>query len=544
LQATPFSSSFEKHTLRHSDTVQFTKQVVNPYDASLDLAAPNTGRLRDGDVALALAIGCQLLEFFFAYPATVLKMLLVAVCTFPGRAAFLPALLVSQFYASDFLLGDIQTYEYLLDRHESARVTVLGFPLTTNYVFAFCVTIRVLHEALSRPRTFAGIISPAWLWLWASCFLPAILATFYGRAERNFSWTAPLRDTMMVGSLFFGMILARDKRETIAVIRGRLVPLAAIMVTLSMVGCFYSRGMYFVTSLGPALFLSWKTFSGRAGRWALYAYLFALTTLYAFALYPTAYARRVAELLYSTSGNSVALIACWLFPILLIGFVRRNARTDSRRRGPLALLPAAGGLFAFAFPIVFALFSFTLNVDVAKVKDIGELPIRDRVTYKLFADRAPIWRGALDEILTPPYVLKAGGRSEGYRLMVDGDKKPWPAGSHNLPLEELRRNGLYAGLICLILILRGSVYALRAVINASDPLVRAFAIASFSSLFILTLTSHIPMETNAALWLLGPAGMCAYLVQGGRTAVQRTRHFPVQHASTWPGGEVGGAYAH
>lgn len=499
---------------------------------------------RDGDIALLAAICLQVLEFWFAYPATVLKMVLVAVCTFPGRSPFLPALFVCQFFASDFQLGDLQTYEYLLERHESARVTIFGFPLTTNYVFAASVTLRVLHEALTRPRTFSGIISPIWIWLWASCFLPAVLSATLGKAEAKFSWTAPIRDVMMVGCIFYGMILARNVSETLLVVTRRLVPLACAMITLAMAGYFYSRGMYFVTALGPALFLSWKTFAGRAGRWLMYAYLFVLATLYAFAVYPTDYARQVAESIYSTSGNSVALVACWLLPVIIMLFIRRNKRVDGRREGWIAALPITAGVFAFGFPIVFAVFSLASRVDFEKVKDPAVLPLRERVVYKLFFDRAPIWRGALDEILHPPFFLKSGGLTMAYKLMQNGDKVPWPAGSHNLALEELRRNGWYTGVICLIIILRGTVFTLGAVIRASDPILRAFAIASFSSLFVLTATSHIPMETNAALWLLGPAGMCASLVQGHRREVARLGRAQAFQFPDYVGVDPRGAFAH
>ena len=501
-------------------------------------------RFRDGDLALVVAILLQVLEFFFAYPATILKMLLVGICTFPGRAAFLPALLVSQFFASDFFLGEMKTYEYLLERHEASRVMIFGFPLTTNYVFAVCLTLRVLHEAVVRPRTFAGIISPTWVALWASCLIPAVMSAALGKAEQKFSWTAPIRDVMMVGCLFYGMILARDKAETITVITRRLVPLACVLLTLAMCGYFYSRGMYFITALGPSLFFSWRAFASRAGRWALYAYLFVLSTLYAFALYPTDFAKEIAISLYSTAGNSFALIFCWVVAAAITLFVTRNRRRDDRRGGFVAWLPLVAGVATLALPIVFAMFSYSFTVDITKVKDPADLPVRERFAYKLFHDRAPIWRGAIDEVLTPPYFVKPGGLTMGYALMLNGDKRPWPAGSHNLALEELRRNGWYSGLICLILILRGSVFSLRAVVNASDPVVRAFAIASFCSLFILSLTSHIPMETNAALWLLGPAGMCAYLVQGAQRMPTAKRGAGRARLPEWSAAGGAGAYAH
>jgi hypothetical protein len=518
--------------------------AISPPSGTSQATPQGNGRFREGDIALVLAILLQVLEFFFAYPATVLKILLVSVSTFPGRAVFLPAILVSQFYASDFFLGDMKTFEYLLERHEGSRVMVLGFPLTTNYVFAICLTLRVLHEAIVRPRTFAGVISLSWIALWASCLIPAILSATLGKAEQKFSWTAPIRDVMMAGCLFYGMILARNKAETITVITRRLVPIACVLLTLAMCGYFYSRGMYFITALGPALFFSWRAFGGRAGRWALYAYLFTLSTLYAFALYPTESAKQIAISLYSTSGNSFALIFCWVAAAAITLFFTRNRRSEDQRAGVVGWLPLLSGMAVLMLPITFAMFSYSFVVDIPKANDPADLPLRDRFAYKLFHDRAPIWRGAIDEVLAPPYFVKPGGLTMGYALMLNGDKRPWPAGSHNLALEELRRNGWYSGLICLILILRGSVFALRAVLNATDPIVRAFAIASFCSLFILSLTSHIPMETNAALWLLGPAGMCAYFVQGAQRMPLTKRGAGSAHLPEWSASGGAGAYAH
>lgn len=513
-------------------------------NSSVAASSGNVRGVREGDVALVAAIALQILEFFYAYPATVLKILLVSICTFPGRATYLPALLVCQFFASDFSLQEFTSYEYLLERHEEARVMILGFPITTNYAFALCLTARVLHEAITRPRTFTGIISPWWLAIWASCFIPAVLAALLGKVEQKFSWTAPVRDVMMVGCLFYGMLISRNKEETIAVIKRRVIPMACVLLTLAMFGYFYSRGMYFIAAFGPALFLSHRAIGGNPTRWIVYAYYAALATCYAFALYPTAYGAQVAQSLYSTSGNSFALVAAWVAAVGISLFVPRLSTNTIGRRSLLSQLPWIAGAVATLFPIVFALVSSSFTVDIPRVKDIYELSTQDRFMYKLFYDRAPIWRGAFDEVLKPPFFLKSGGLTAGYKLMLNGDKVPWPAGSHSLVLEELRRNGWYSGLLCLILIIRANVFSLRAVIFADHSLVRAFAIASFSSLFILTLTSHIPMETNAALWALGLAGMCAFLVQGGRAATADARSHPPLAQSPWQIPGQHGAFAH
>ncbi len=484
-----------------------------------------TARFRDGDVATVVAILAQLLEFALPYPATILKMALVVVFAIPGRSVFLPALLISQLFASDFLLGGVSTYEYLLERHEAARVTILGFPLTTNYVFALTLTLRVFHEAITQPQTFRGIVSVRWLVAWASCFMPAVLAALIGQTEGRFSWTAPIRDVMMIGCLFYGIILARNKTETIAVISRRLIPLAIGMLSLAMVGYFYSRGMYLAAALGPAFFLSSRATAGGNRRWLLCTALFALSLAYTFAIYPTAYALTVATSLYSTSGNSFALIAIWGMSLLMALLMRfkRIGIQEQTVRARAWLLPMAAGAVAILFPIIFSLATYTFTYDIPKVRNIYDLNTSDRFMYKLFFDRAPIWRGAIDEVCTPPYFIKASSQMS-YRLTLDGDKLPWPAGSHNIVLEELRRNGWYTGLICLILIVKANMLVLSAALGSAEPVVRSFSIAAFSSLFILTLTSHIPMETNAALWLLGPAGMCAYLLRGGESiAIDRQR---------------------
>ena len=442
-------------------------------------------------------------------------MILTVFFTILGRSVFLPALFICQFYASDFMLDNMSTYEYFLERHEAARVTILGFPLTINYVFAVGMTLRVFHEALSRPGTFRGIISTKWLWAWASCFVPALLAALTGMTEDRVSWTAPIRDVMMVGCLFYGMILARNKTETIAIIMHRLIPLAIGMLSLAMIGYFYSRGMYLVTALGPAFFLTGRMLMKRSQRWTKYAPLFGLSLAYAFAFYPTAHAMTVATLLYSTSGNSFALMAIWFVAVILTILLRSNRISTQTQRKRFTLIPLAAGVMAILLPIVFTFGTYSFSYELPKVRDIYDLPVFDRFMHKLFYDRAPIWRGAIDELCSPPYVIKASGQM-GYRLMLNGDKTPWPAGSHNLVLEELRRNGWYSGIICLFLIIRANMFSLAAALQANDATVRSFAIATFSCLFILTLTSHIPMETNAAIWLLGPAGICAYLLRGAR----------------------------
>jgi len=472
-----------------------------------------------GDIATAAALATLALEAVFAYPAVILRITLVAVLTLRAHAVFLPALLICQLYASDFQLGNIQTYDYLLERYEASRVTVFGFPITTNYVFALCLTLTVLHRFASRPNLFRGLVSPWAVLLWCSCFPIAILAALVNLTDKAVSWTAPIRDVMMVGCVFLGLILAEDIPAIRSVILKRIVPLSLCMLGLAWFGFFYARGMYWITSAGPAILAVNLLMRDQSiSKW--FAFIFAaLTTAYTFAIYPTAYAFSVGKALYSDNATTFALKGMWAGALILVPVAivlsGRSKRQFGRAPGPpqapaRTIAAWAAVILMIGFPVALAAVSSRVQVELSSKKLSVDLPWHEQFLFKLLYDRAPIYRGAIDEVSTPPFVLKAGTRAS-YRLMLNGDKRPWPAGSHNLVLEELRRNGWYSGTICLSIILGAMAWACTAFLKTTDPLISWYAGASFITLLISGLTSHIPMETNASIWLLTPAGISAAL---------------------------------
>jgi hypothetical protein len=473
-----------------------------------------------GDVATVAALGTLILEFFLAYPAVIFRILLVAVLTLRARAAFLPALLLCQLYASDFDLANVQTYDYLVDRYEASRVTIFGFPITTNYVFAVCLTVTVLSRYLSRPHLFRGLISSWAVFLWCTCFPIALLAALVNLTDKTVSWTAPIRDVMMVGCVFFGIILAEDTQTIRGVVTRRLLPMFLCMLLLAWFGYFYARGMYWITAAGPAI-LFVKLLMGDRGITLWFAVVFAaVTTAYTFAIYPTAFAFGVAQALYSDNATTFALKGMWTGASVLVPLVILFSRAKRSSASPLARAPrlrhAAGTWIAavvmIVFPVWLAAVSTRAQVELSSKRLSTELPWHEQFLFKLLYDRAPIYRGAIDEVLQPPYVFKAGSRAS-YRLMLDGDKVYWPAGSHNLVLEELRRNGWFSGTVCLGIMIAGMMWSCTAFIKTTDPFLTWYAAASFVTLLVSGVTSHIPMETNASIWLLTPCGVCAALYQ-------------------------------
>lgn len=472
-----------------------------------------------GDIATAAALATLALEAVFAYPAVILRIVLVAVLTLRAHAVFLPALLICQLYASDFQLANIQTYDYLLDRYEASRVTIFGFPVTTNYVFALCLTITVLTRFASRPQLFRGLVSSWAVVLWCSCFPIAVLAALINLTDKAVSWTAPIRDVMMVGCVFLGLIVAEDAEAMRKVILKRILPLSLCMLLLAWFGCFYARGMYWITSAGPSILAVRMLMHDRSiSLW--FAIVFAaLTSAYAFAFYPTSYAFSVGQALYSDNATTFALKGMWVGSLILVPTAivlnaranKRRASTPGPRRVPsrTVLAWSAAGLM-IAFPVALAALSTQVKVELSSKRLSVDLPWHEQFLFKLLYDRAPIYRGAIDEVLQPPFVLKAGSRAS-YRLLLNGDKTPWPAGSHNLVLEELRRNGWFSGVICLAIMLGAMMWACTAFLRTADPMLTWYAGATFFTLLISGLTSHIPMETNASIWLLTPAGISAAL---------------------------------
>jgi hypothetical protein len=502
-------------------TLQQDARLPALFDTSWSVQQPRVDKSEElwrGDIATAAAIGTLVLEFFLSYPAVIFRILLVAALTLRARAASLPALLLCQLYASDFDLANVQTYDYLLDRYEASRVTIFGFPITTNYVFAVCLTVTVLSRYLSRPQLFRGLISPWAVFLWCTCFPVALLAALVNLTDKAVSWTAPIRDVMMVGCVFFGIILAEDTQAIRRVVSRRLLPMFFCALLLAWFGYFYARGMYWITAAGPAI-LSVKLLMGDRGITLWFAVVYAaLTAAYTLAIYPTAYAFGVAQALYSDNATTFALKGMWAGACVMVPLVILFSGAKRSASSPLARLPrlrqAAGAWIAavvmIVFPVWVAAVSSRVQVELSSKKLSTELPWQEQFLFKLLYDRAPIYRGAIDEVLQPPYVFKAGSRAS-YRLMLDGDKVYWPAGSHNLVLEELRRNGWFSGAVCLAIIIAGMMWSCTAFIKTTDPFLTWYAAATFVTLLVSGVTSHIPMETNASIWLLTPCGICAAL---------------------------------
>lgn len=482
--------------------------------------APARQQASQSDLATLIAIGTLGLEFFFAYPAVILRMLLVGVLTLRARAASLPAILLCQLYASDFKLGNLQTYEYLLDRHEASRVTILGFPLTTNYVFAVCMTFSVLTHFANRPQIFRGIVSRTLIVLWCTCFPIAVIAALFSYVDKAVSWSAPVRDAMMAGCFFFGLIIAEDAAAIRRVITQRLMPMFTVLLLLALFGYFYSRGMYWITAAGPAVLIASILVGGTGiSRWFAGGY-FALTMAYVFAWYPTGFAQQVAKALYSETATTFALKGMWLgvaavMPVAII-FYRRSRAAAGRNPDVRMLTPRqttsaiAAAILMIAFPLAVAYASYHVQVELSSNKYKADLPWKERLLFKLLFDRASIYRGAIDEVLQPPYFFKVGQR-QSYSMTLAGDKHIWPAGSHNLVLEEIRRNGWYSGVVCLGIIVSSMMWACTVLFRTRDPLLLWYSAATFIAILISGLTSHVPMETNASIWFLMPAGVCASL---------------------------------
>ena len=55
------------------------------------------------------------------------------------------------------------------------------------------------------------------------------------------------------------------------------------------------------------------------------------------------------------------------------------------------------------------------------------------------------------------------------------------------------------------------MWACTGLLKTKDSFLTWYAGATFITLFISGITSHIPMETNASIWLLTPAGIAAAL---------------------------------
>jgi hypothetical protein len=427
--------------------------TIRPSTPDVAIPAPATRRQADlflGDVGLLLAFTALLFGFIDPKLSTLIQMVLAAVFILLADVRLVPALMALQFTVTDFQGGVAASMETQYERYEGMVIVIGGLPFTANYVLLLAVLVRVLYDVLTQPRLLRGPLGIPSVLVWLSTMVLAIHNSLLGRALGNPSWSAPARITLAIGALWLGAVLAKDRSLLLQVLRRRIAPFVIVVLGLAFCEMVVNRLTWLLVALGITLAVDAFFNADRGGRKPIRAMLLLFLSLaIGFGLRATP---AMLELARQRGGSFAATLTTMLVPVLTGGLVwlcrpRRGSLADRSRPGSAVLVTTTVLYLAFcAFPFIIS--ALTINMDVETRGREENISLRERVAYKLFFERAAIWRGSIDQISQPPYVFVPSGR-DGYLITNAGRSGKFIVGSHNMVLECLRSGGLLAGLVTL-----------------------------------------------------------------------------------------------
>jgi hypothetical protein len=487
-----------------------------------------------GDGALFAAVLALLLGFVAPQASTIVQMLLAATFILIADVRLLPALMALQFTPTDFKGGVAASMETQYERFEGIVIFVAGFPFTTNYVLLLALLLRVLFDVLTRPGILRGTLGFAGVLTWLCTLGVAINNSFLGRALGNPSWSAPTRIVLAYGALWLGAVMNSDRRLLLEVLRRRVAPF--VMVVLGLVFCeaVVNRLTWMIIALSMTLAVDAWYGDATSRRRQLHAGILmflALTVGSGLRATPA-----MMELARQRGGNYSATLTTMLVPLITGAFLwlcwptRSHSTARSRPRAAVAIATASAYLAFCIFPFLVA--GLTAGVDV-EARGRGEgMTLRERVVYKLLLERASIWRGSIDQMSLPPYVLVPAGR-EGYLITNAGRSGRFKAGSHNMVLEALRSEGFLVGAVTLYVFGLAVVAAAVACLVQPDAVGRIFGPSVIAVIIGTGVSGASVLEPTLGFFTLLFAGVCIGGNQAGRGFMRRRTMSPQNRGVAW-----------
>lgn len=426
------------------------------------------------DAALIVAVIVLLMGLVAPRLSTITQMALTVFFLLLANPAYLPALMVLQFTATDFSGGIGATMEGQYERFDALVIYIAGFSFTPNHFLLIGLTLRVLYDVLTRPSIFRSRASLWLLVLWTIALWLAIESSFMGLADRNPAWTMPTRMTMSFLGLWYGVAISRDIPALVWAIRDRLPWIMVATFVLAFFGLFSNRLTWLLMSLAVLLGMTLiRPAQGQRYRIVMGWTLLVLSTMIAFGFTVNpAVAERITRQLGGVS-STLSTILIWLSSLGL-GYLMLRARQPADRRN-LQFLPLAAVVgYALFLALPFVVATATEGVDVEVKSNAGAATYWDRMMMKLLHERASLWRGAISQIKEPPHVFVPAGRP-GVIITNAGRTIQWRFGAHNIVLFALESEGLVLGSISLLFYFLAVLAAARGMAYGTPFVARVIA---------------------------------------------------------------------
>lgn len=515
--------------------------------ATGDTASPNTrpaASLLSADIALALALAVLALGFALPQVCTVLQIILIAAFILHGSAAWLPAIVALLLTPTDFKGGGM---DLQYEKFEGVTVYILGFPMTASYAIVGAVLVRGLLEWATMPGYLQRGLNRLWLVPVAIGASICVYAGILALDARTPGWSASARATLLLISLWYAVGLTRDWPLVREVMMRRMGPLCAAIVASG----FFAPVFGIFTCFYVSLAVGWATLVGFGGAGKQYPSLrplawVALATCIAVPIGGLRISGAVAAASYAKMGNTSLSTMSLAMTVIAAALGLVHARVQAVASGRSAWLAGTIAFAAYvALPFVVAQFSTGKEFDTEG--NIGSL--RQRITYKFLVERPAIWRGSIELLSEPPYVVVPPNRT-GSIITAGGQRVTFRHSSHNLVLEVLRSQGLVSGVISLFMLYVCLVACVRAYMTVADPAACVAAITFMVGGLVNGVGVGHLLETGTGFMLYVCAGIAmgalartAYLAAVGRQrAIPRTQ--PPAVASPWAGDAARGSLAY
>ncbi len=428
----------------------------------------------------AFLTALDLYKHAYFYPLT---FCMTAYLVMRARPRDIPALIVLYLTSLVLLPGPKDIYTPSLETIMEQRGAGFRYVFQSFLAGNVFVAAKVGYELMRNPGIFRKKIPWALIVLWLMAFMPVLVGTWLGRLHGNEMWTRGIRIVMISGAFFYGHLWARKLNRFPPDINKFLFVISIAFIICSYLGLAGTHMLFIFLGIGSANAV-FMIFKGKGADKLLGLLLFILVLAIPF--------------FGTLTMTGIVFMTVIISMLSIAGQKLQNQR---------AVCLAMGSVVSVSLVLTFAVAHLGVYYKTdPKVKGSRyEHTFLEKVEYKVFLDRFPIWHTAYKQIQQGPYFIVPSGRP-----LFTGEVRAeygWLVGSHNSILEVLRLNGLFAGAIILCILFYALLKAALVAAKSRDPALRCLSAAIIGTAVVGMTTGDFPVDMIVGFPLWALAGM-------------------------------------
>jgi hypothetical protein len=359
----------------------------------------------------------------------------------------------------------------------TVHVDAFGGGLTTPLLAVAGAFLRVGVEILAVPGAARPVL-PRWM---GPLVVVAVVLILIGAAQGRMlglnRWSEGVRSLFALSGLLWGFLLVRHARSAASGITDHIVTMATLGAVLFLIGLLRGHFLFLLVGLAAGLIPDALMRGARGAFWLFVAV--AAAGLVGFTL--------------TTAATVLITAAALALSTVQVGVARRILLRTS-----LVVGLAASVFLVWAVLMWRSGRVLELTAEAAQSQGFAHWAL-----FKLMQDRGPLWIGAMDQIMSGPYIIVPAGRPLTLGMLGSFFPDLWEFGAHNAALELLRNTGLVAGGIGLLFMGLALVRCAGVLMYAEELRIRGLAAAVLGISLAGITTGNFPVEeVGFFLWAL------------------------------------------